>query len=210
MNTEANTIQQLTEDAFAALQAGNSQKAREVFDHIIATGQPDATTWLGQAHACSQLGDSPAALAALDRSLQLEPGNLRALLFKADHLEKEGETRQALEYYQHALALANNTAELPDDVKQGLQRGHQACAQKDREYKSFLTEKMKTEGFSPTATSRRFQQSLDMIFEDREIFYQEPRRYYYLEGLLMTVLSSSRMASVADSTLFNQSNCCRW
>ena len=179
MNTEASAIQNLTQEAFTALQADNSKKARDVFDRIIATGQTDATTWLGMAHACSQLGDEQATLAAVDKSLEADSGNLRALLFKAEHLEQYDESRQALEYYQHALALARNAGELPEDVKHGLHQAQQACARKDQEYKSFLTEKMKTEGFSPGPTNGRFQQSLDLIFDSKDIFYQEPRRYYY-------------------------------
>lgn len=179
MNTEASAIQNLTQEAFTALQAGNSKKARDVFDRIIATGQTDATTWLGMAHACSQLGDEQATLAAVDKSLEADSGNLRALLFKAEQLEQYDESRQALEYYQHALALARNAGELPEDVKHGLHQAQQACARKDQEYKSFLTEKMKTEGFSPGPTNGRFQQSLDLIFDSKDIFYQEPRRYYY-------------------------------
>jgi aspartyl/asparaginyl beta-hydroxylase (cupin superfamily) len=38
---------------------------------------------------------------------------------------------------------------------------------------------MKEQGFTPGTESRRFQQSLDIIFDSKEIFYQEPRRYYF-------------------------------
>ncbi len=38
---------------------------------------------------------------------------------------------------------------------------------------------MKAEGFTPGPNNRRFQQSLDIIFESRVIYYQGPRRYYY-------------------------------
>ena len=93
MNTEASAIQNLTQEAFTALQTGNSRQARDVFDRIIATGQTDATTWLGMAHACSQLGDKQATLAAVDKSLEADSGNLRALLFKAEHLEQYGEVQ---------------------------------------------------------------------------------------------------------------------
>ncbi|MFT5132930.1 MAG: aspartate beta-hydroxylase [Gammaproteobacteria bacterium] len=169
----------LVEEAFAALQAGNCKKARDSFERIVTLGQADATSWLGLAHACSKLGDNTAVFAAVDKSLELEPGNLRALIFKADKLEQSGESRVALEYYQHVLALGNNLEELPKDVMDGLQRAQQACDRKDAEYKSFLSEKMKEEGFSPSPTNRRFQQSLGLIFESKKIFYQEPRRYYY-------------------------------
>ena len=179
MNTAAAENQSLVQEAVAALQAGDSKKAREVFERVVATDKADTSSWLGLAFACAQLGDNSATLAAVNKSLELDPRNIRAIIFKADHLEHQGESRQALERYEHALRLAAKAGELPDDVKQGLQRAKQACARKDEEYKSFLIEKMKAGGFSPGPDSRRFQQSLDIILHSKETFYQEPRRYYF-------------------------------
>lgn len=179
MNSAAAESQSLVQEAVAALQAGNSKKAREVFERVVAAGEADTSSWLGLAFACAQLGDDKATLNAVNKALELEPRNLRAIIFKADHLDKHGESGQALELYQHALRISAKSGQLPSDVIQGLQRAQQACARKDDEYKAFLIEKMKAGGFSPGPGSRRFQQSLDMIFDSKETFYQEPRRYYF-------------------------------
>jgi len=179
MNTAAAQNQGLTQEAVSALQAGDSQKAREIFERVVATGDADTASWLGLAFACAQLSDNTATLDAVDKALALEPGNLRAIIFKADHLENNGEPDEALRFYQHALRLAAKSAHLSDDVIQGLQRAQQACARKDEEYRSFLVEKMKAGGFETGPDSRRFQESLDIIFGSKEVFYQEPRRYYF-------------------------------
>jgi aspartate beta-hydroxylase len=179
MNTAAIENQALVKQAVAALQAGDSEKAREVFERVVATGQADTSSWLGLAFACAQLGDNAATETAVNKSLALEPRNIRAIIFKADHLEKQGESRQALELYQHALRLAAKGGELPDDVMQGLMRAKAACAGKDEEYKSFLLKKLAAGGFSPGPGNHRFQQSLDIIFGSKDVFYQEPRRYYF-------------------------------
>ena len=179
MNTAAAQNQGLAQEAVSALQAGDSQKAREIFERVVATGDADTASWLGLAFACAQLGDNTATLDAVDKALALEPGNLRAIIFKADHLENNSEPDEALKLYQHALRLGTKTAHLPDDVIQGLQRAQQACARKDEEYRSFLLEKMKAGGFESGPDSRRFQESLDIIFGSKEVFYQEPRRYYF-------------------------------
>lgn len=179
MSTAAAETQSLVQHAVAALQAGDSKTAREAFERVVATGNADTTSWLGLAFACAQLGDEEATLTAVNKSLELEPRNIRALIFKADHLERHEQSRQALELYQHALKLAAKAGELPNDVIQGLQRARDACTRKDEEYKSFLMDKMKAEGFISGIGSRRFQQSLDIVFESKDIFYQEPRRYYF-------------------------------
>jgi aspartate beta-hydroxylase len=179
MNAATAENQSLVKEAVAALQAGDSKKAREVFERVVATGQADTTSWLGLAFACARTGDDAATLEAVNKSLELEPQNLRAIIFKADHLENHGESGQALELYQHALRLAAKAGALPDDVMQGLQRAQQACARKDTEYSAFLLERIKAEGFEPGPGRHRFFESLDIISGNKDIYYQEPRRYYF-------------------------------
>ena len=179
MSTATLENQGLVREAVAALQSGDSKKAREVFERVVAAGQADTSSWLGLAFACAQLGDNSATLDAVNKSLEMEPRNIRAIIFKADHLERQSESEQALELYQQALKLAVKAGQLPSDVMLGLQRAQETCARKDEEYKSFLMEKLKAEGFSAGPGSRRFQQSLDIIFGSKDVFYQEPRRYYF-------------------------------
>ncbi len=76
-----------------ALRKGDARKARESFERVIAAGQADASAYLGLAYAFAGLEDHPAALAAVDRALALEPRNLRALILKADYLAAAGDAR---------------------------------------------------------------------------------------------------------------------
>jgi len=179
MNSPSAEIRALLGQAVAALKSGDSQGARAAFERVLATGQGDSSTWLGLAFACGQLGDDAATLFAVNNSLKLEPRNLRALLFKADYLERQGRSRQALEHFQQALKLAANTGKLPEDIAQGLQRAQAACARQREAYTSHLMERIRAAGYVPGPGNRRFQQSLDIVLESRQVYYQEPRRYYY-------------------------------
>jgi aspartate beta-hydroxylase len=171
----------LEQEAVAALRVGDCKKAREAFERVVSMGQAGVSTWLGLAFACAQLGDNTATLAALDKSLELEPQNIRAIIFKADHLQLYGESRKAVESYGQALRLASQMGALPDDVKQGLLRAQEVCGRKEEEYKSFLIERLTADGFSPGQSSRRFRESLDILLGLKEVFYQQqqPRRYYF-------------------------------
>ena len=73
MNTAAAENQSLVQEAVAALQAGNSKKAREVFERVVAAGETDTSSWLGLAFACAQLGDDKATIDAVNKALELEP-----------------------------------------------------------------------------------------------------------------------------------------
>lgn len=171
--------QKMIQQAVGALQSGNAFQARGLFEKIVKFPEADPTAWLGLAFACAQQGDAEAALAAVDHLLELEPDNLRGNIFKADHLQHMGNNRAALQFYQAALRIAARTADLPDDVAEGLQRAQAACKQLDSEYQDFLLKRLDEEGFDLKASSLRFRQSLDILFGKADVHYQQPRRFYF-------------------------------
>jgi aspartyl/asparaginyl beta-hydroxylase (cupin superfamily) len=179
MTESAIDRQKMIQQAIGALQSGNSFQARGLFEKIVQFPDADPTAWLGLAFACAHQGDAQAALAAVDRLLELEPDNLRGNIFKADHLQHTGDTRGALRYYQAALQLAARTASHPDDVLEGLQRAQEACKQLDSEYQDFLLRRLKDEGLDVGSSSLRFRQSLDILFGKADVYYQQPRRFYF-------------------------------
>jgi len=179
MNNPSAGHQAQVNQAVAALQAGDGKTARETFERVIAAGHGDTSVWLGLAFACARLKDEAATLDAVDRSLALEPRNLRAVLFKAEYLERQSRGGQALEYFQRALKLATHAGQLPADIKQGLQRAQAAVARQREEYRSHLLERLRASGFEAGPGNRRFQQSLDIVLDGKQVYYQEPRRYYY-------------------------------
>lgn len=179
MNDAVSDNQGLAQQAAAALQAGDSKKARELFEKVVASGLADTSVWLGLAFACAQSGDNDRTVNAVNTAIELDPQNLRAIIFKADHLFHLGESRTAVEIYQQALQLASGSSNLPGDVQQGLKRARENCVRVDNEYKAFLKAKLKEQGYSPGKERSRFEQSLDIIFESREVYYQQPKRYYF-------------------------------
>ena len=179
-DTEIN-IQQQTQQSFSALQAGNGSKAKSGFEQIIALGRADTTHWLGLAYACSQLGDGTAMLTAVDKSLELDPQNLRAVILKADYLQQQNKSREALPCYKYALKLAQNVKNPPIDIQQGLERAQKHCLSQEKKYQAHLIEKLNADGFTPGSANSRIQLTLDLMFGEKEIFYQQPRRFYYPE-----------------------------
>jgi len=171
--------QKMIQQAVGALQSGNAFQARGLFEKIVKFPEADPTAWLGLAFACAHQGDAEAALAAVDRLLELEPANIRGLIFKADHLQHMGNNRGALRFYQAALQVAARSANHPDDVLEGLQRAQDACKQLDGEYQDFLLKRLDEQGFDLASSSLRFRQSLDILFGKADIYFQQPRRFYF-------------------------------
>jgi len=161
-----------------ALRKGDARKARESFERIVAAGQADASAYLGLAYACAGLKDHPAALAALDRALALEPRNLRALIMKADHLAAAGDARAASAFYRAAVNTAPPADQLPADLRNELARAQAMCARYSAQFEGFLRQRL-ARGLAEGRSAGRFRDSLDILTGSKRIYFQEPRQYFF-------------------------------
>ncbi|MFV0277243.1 MAG: hypothetical protein ACK5HY_08680 [Parahaliea sp.] len=138
--------QQLMQQGLAALRAGDGAAAAAAFERLLHSGSADATTYLALAFARVNLGQAEGAMTAVDQALEREPRNLRALLFKADHLDRLGRRRSAITYYGGALRVAAGLSEVPPDVAQGLQRARVASDGAAKEYQDYLLAALEPRG----------------------------------------------------------------
>ncbi len=168
----------LLQQGLAALRSGDARGARSIFEQVIAAGQADASTHLALAFACGQQGDNDATLAAVDAALAQEPRNLRALLFKGDHLDRMGQKRTAMGFYQAAMQVAAAAGELPPDIQQGLGRAQQLCDQYAGEFEAFLRDSLKQQGYA-AGSAPRLEESLDIAVGRKAVHLQQPTRFYY-------------------------------
>jgi aspartyl/asparaginyl beta-hydroxylase (cupin superfamily) len=162
-----------------ALRRGDAHKAREFFELIVRTGQADASSCLGLAYACNRLNDKAATMAAVDRALMLEPRNLRALILKGDLLGEQEDGRAACSFYSFAVQVAPPENELPMELRDELRRAQTLRDRYASQFESFLRDRL-AEVFEPHA-ARRFAQSIDILLGKKQIFFQQPRTYYFPE-----------------------------
>jgi aspartyl/asparaginyl beta-hydroxylase (cupin superfamily) len=170
------------QQAFALLHQGRAGEAKGIFESLVnrLPDQPDA--WLGLAYSCAGLGDEAAAATAVDRSLALDPRNLGALLFKADCIAAGGKPRRSLGYYQQALRIASTEPRhLPPEVRKGLDRAQAMVGRFTAEYGDFLLNGLRARGYRPDAASGRFNRSVDICLGRRQVYYQQPSRFYFAE-----------------------------
>ncbi|MFM7786243.1 MAG: aspartyl/asparaginyl beta-hydroxylase domain-containing protein, partial [Gammaproteobacteria bacterium] len=149
------------------------------FEAMVAADPSRLDGWLGLAMATARLGLRDEATAAIDRALALEPRNLRALLFKGDHLGATGQEEAALRYYGAALRVAEGSGSLPPDVIRGLQRAREITARRQAAIEQQLMEGLVARGLAADSLSPRFAESLDISFGRRRIYPQSPTRYYF-------------------------------
>jgi aspartyl/asparaginyl beta-hydroxylase (cupin superfamily) len=122
--------------------------------------------------------DERAQAAAVDRALAQDPRNPRALIMKADLLQRAGDTKGALAHYQAALRVAPPAERLPADLAREVARAREVCRQAAERYEQALRARLGALDAADRG-AERFSESLDILFGRRRIYHQEPRQYYF-------------------------------
>lgn len=164
-----------------ALMRGDARGARATFEKILAADQADASICLALAYACRSLQDMAGALDAVTKALVREPQNLRALIFKADALTQIGDVRAAAAFYRAAVALASQPEALTADLRDDVARARAMCDHYAGQFKTSLRDQLTAKGLVDQPSTRRFQQSLDLLVGKKSRYVQEPSAYFFPE-----------------------------
>ena len=168
--------------AMDLLRKGDAESARTQLQSLTRSppGSSSASAWFSLAVAQRALGDHAATQAALDKSLELEPRDLRALLLKADTLAAQGNRRAALTYYGFVVKLYPDPGKFPAPVAAEIRRAHDSHARLDREVAERMEAGVAAAGFH-AGSSPRFARSLALLQGKSRRYEQEPRSYFFPE-----------------------------
>lgn len=168
--------------AMNLLRKGDAESARKQLQSLIGkpSGSGSASAWYSLAVVQRALGDQGALHAALDKSLELEPRDLRALLLKSDTLAAQGNRRSALSYYGFIVKLYPDANKFPAPVAAEIRRAHESHARLDREVSERMEAGVAAAGFN-AGSSSRFAKSLALLQGKAKRYEQEPRSYYFPE-----------------------------
>ncbi|HYD13824.1 MAG TPA: aspartyl/asparaginyl beta-hydroxylase domain-containing protein [Allosphingosinicella sp.] len=171
--------EQLARAGAEALRAGNAAAARQSFERLAASGRANAQIWLLLAHSCATLGDHGAAERAADEVLRRDNRNLRALIMKGDARGAGGDEAAAASFYNNVLRLAAQLGELPADLKAELARVEQAARAFSGRSRARLEAYLAEAGLGPEAQSARFRESIAILLEEKQVYFQQPSAYYF-------------------------------
>lgn len=163
-----------------ALRASDAAGALAAFHRIIQAGVADATVWLGVAVASERAGDLNGQLAALDRVLEIEPRNMRALMMKGDHYVAAGNALASTAFYRAVIKLGEATENLPSDLATELARARAACVEAHLSYEAHVHDALAVHGLGQHGT-RRMAASVDLLLGKTQIYAQQPTQYYFPE-----------------------------
>ncbi len=173
----AATLTQATQ----ALRSRQYGQARESFERLVQQEPGNVIHHLGLAYACEALGLAAQAEAAVDGALAADAGDLRALMLKAQLLERQGSERAA-DYFRAVLKAAEQVGEIPAEFE-ALVRDAQNAAERhgrelERRLRTRVDELIAQRG---AQRSRRFELSLDLLCGRRVHYPSQPRLYSFPE-----------------------------
>jgi len=165
--------------ALAALRAGDAATARSLLESELAEKPDQPPLEMALAAACARLSDFPAALTVIEALLERQPRHFGALILKADILDAAGESRRAASFYQAALRVVPSEAQRTPDVAQAVTRAQSRLQQSKEGYEAHLRNSLAEKGFLSGSRARHYEQTLDILFGKRQLYFQQPRQFYF-------------------------------
>ena len=164
------------------LQQGNAREALTAFETAAGQGG-GAGAWLGAAAAHGQLGDRAAQFTAIEKALAIAPKDITALIAKGDWFDADGDTKSASSFYGSAISLASQKQTgLSQQLVTELQRVQGKCQQYAGAYEQHLRQSLAgAVTQTNTATNGAFGRSVDILLGKRQVFLQQPHKYYFPE-----------------------------
>lgn len=165
------------EEASRAMRAGDFARAGELWEQAVAGGGT-VTQWLHLAAARRAQSDFPAAQAAVEGALKLDPRAFMALLMKASLLERAGLMRQAGPAYGDAILQAPPDSQLDLPTRQALAHARAVNHAYGEEVAQHIRGGLGL-GRPETVEARRVDAFIDFMLGRRRRYHQEPVGYFY-------------------------------
>jgi aspartyl/asparaginyl beta-hydroxylase (cupin superfamily) len=160
----------IAQSGLSALQQGDAVAARAAFERVAAAGYATPRLNLLLAHACQQLGNKPAAAAALDAVLAVEPRNIEALILRGDVADDD---RAASAFYNFALTSAQGSNPSPA-IAARLQHAAAALEAANGRMLGYLKGIMAEHDAGP-----RFVEAVEFVAGVKRPFLQSPTSFFY-------------------------------
>jgi aspartate beta-hydroxylase len=173
-------VASLTSAGFDALRRGDANAAQDFFRRATSVAGAGADAWFGLSLAQRRLGATEPEGVALDRTLELDPRHIPALIRKGDIYTGRNDARAATSFYRAAVKLAGAARGLAPEWRTEIERIQGLVEQNARIFEQHLLNDLTRAGFQG-GNAPRFAHALDLLLGRRQIFQQQPQYFYYPE-----------------------------
>lgn len=181
MQSALNGIRELAQTGIKALQSNDPAAAIYCFEKIIDTGAADASIYLALAHAYRAVQNEGKSRQAIDHLLALEPTHLRGLMFKAEILLIDTNEKEALSLFRLIIKIAAESTHISPDMQDELNYVYQKYTELSQKFERVIIESIGGESVIQRPEAARFKQSLELLLGKKQIYFQNPRLYYFPE-----------------------------
>jgi aspartate beta-hydroxylase len=172
--------EQFLADAVAAMRRGDSRAALESVSRAEMAAPHDPHVKMQKALVYRASGALPAALAALDEALALDPYNFLALLSKGALVEKLSGERIAARVYENALKLAPADDKLPPNLKSPIARAREVVDKTRQALAAHLAAQVgDIAGAGGELAQRRLEEAIGIYAGVRKVYQHEPLLLHY-------------------------------
>ncbi len=163
-----------------AYKRGDAAAARHWFERAASVDGSDPQQWVNVALACRGLKDDAAEEAAITRALQVDAGDLLALIMRANLFERRGDTHNAAAAYGAAATVAPSFNRLHPELRGSVEYAMQYKMQYDENCGKFLDDYL-AEHFAVRKSEKldRFRDSLDIMVGRKHRYDSQSMMYHY-------------------------------
>lgn len=177
---QAISPEQLLADAASAMRRGDRATALDCVTRAEAAAPFDPHVKMQKALIHRASGALPAALAALDEALALEPYNFLALLSKGAVIEKLSGERLAAKVYENALKLAPDEANLLPGLKAPVARAREVVEKTRAALEAYLRDRVgPLDEAGGELVRSRLDEAIGVYAGRRKVFNHEPLLLHY-------------------------------
>ena len=174
-------VNQLTQQGIDALRRNEPEAARATLAQLVSAGCADAAVYVGLGYAHAMLKDDLSAQSAVDSALAQDPRNLRALLLKADLFHRADDGPAAASFYQAVLKAVPEGAPPTGEMLREVERARVMAGQYQQALAQSIRRTLVDAADKPLSAPSRFVQSVDILLGQRQVYFQEPKQYYFPE-----------------------------
>jgi aspartate beta-hydroxylase len=170
----------LTGAALEALRAGDAGKARKLLERATSLPGAGAEAWFALSLAHRRLGSLEAEGPALDRTLELDPRHLPALIRKGDLYMTRSDPRAANSFYRAAVKIAGMLPALGEEWRAEIERIGKVIDSNSRVFERHLLSELDGQTLQGPG-GRRFARALETMLGRRQVYLQQPQVFYFPE-----------------------------
>jgi aspartyl/asparaginyl beta-hydroxylase (cupin superfamily)/thioredoxin-like negative regulator of GroEL len=172
----------LNESAARMMRSGDLAGATALLQQLSKAEPKSAEIWFNLAMALKRQDRVDEAVAALERVLTIDSGNVVAHLEKAGLEELQLKPRAAAMSYRTALQVIPPGLRPPPQLEAQLARARRAVEDNNRALENYVDEELsRIKARFPGEPTRRFDQCVDIMLQKRSIWRQQPTFMYFPE-----------------------------